>query len=122
MIGMFYQPPIPYSSICLIAGRDTTAATLTFVIYFLSLYPEVTFRLRNEVLSKVGPARKPTYDDIKEMKYLRAVINGRSFFPMRFVSQLVVIRNIEIVSRRVSPIYSSTVNALSDKGSPFNIR
>ncbi|KAE9407488.1 cytochrome P450 [Gymnopus androsaceus JB14] len=59
----------------MIAGRDTTAATLTFVIYFLSMYPDVMDRLRKEVLDKVGAGKRPTYDDIREMKYLRAVIN-----------------------------------------------
>ncbi|KAF9459406.1 CYP63 cytochrome P450 monooxygenase-like protein [Collybia nuda] len=57
------------------SGRDTTAAALTFVIYFLSMYPEVNVRLRQEILEKVGPTRRPDYDDIREMKYLRAVIN-----------------------------------------------
>ncbi|TFK50641.1 cytochrome P450 [Heliocybe sulcata] len=59
----------------LIAGRDTTAATLTFIVYFLALYPNVMSRLRSEILDKVGPTRRPTYDDIRDMKYLRAVIN-----------------------------------------------
>ncbi|KAL0953038.1 hypothetical protein HGRIS_007240 [Hohenbuehelia grisea] len=59
----------------MLAGRDTTAATLTFVIYFLAMYPGVLRRLREEVLVKVGQIRRPTYDDIREMKYLRAVIN-----------------------------------------------
>ncbi|KAL0953039.1 hypothetical protein HGRIS_007241 [Hohenbuehelia grisea] len=59
----------------MLAGRDTTAATLTFIIYFLSMYPEVTTRLRREILDKVGSTRRPTYDDIRDMKYLRAVIN-----------------------------------------------
>ncbi|KAF8829968.1 hypothetical protein HHX47_DHR2000231 [Lentinula edodes] len=59
----------------LIAGRDTTAATLTFVIYFLSMYPETMDRLRKEILEKVGPSQRPTYDDIRDMKFLRAVIN-----------------------------------------------
>ncbi|EEB95322.1 hypothetical protein MPER_05721, partial [Moniliophthora perniciosa FA553] len=59
----------------MIAGRDTTASTLTFITYFLATYPEVATRLRNEVLSTVGPSRRPTYDNVKEMKYLRAVIN-----------------------------------------------
>ncbi|KAK7049282.1 hypothetical protein VNI00_005883 [Paramarasmius palmivorus] len=62
----------------MVAGRDTTTGTLTFIIYFLSMYPRVAARLREEVLSKVGPHRRPTYDDVKEMKYLRAVINGKS--------------------------------------------
>ncbi|KAJ3758543.1 cytochrome P450 monooxygenase pc-1 [Lentinula raphanica] len=59
----------------LIAGRDTTAATLTFVVYFLSMYPKTMQRLRDEILEKVGPSRRPTYDDIRDMKFLRAVIN-----------------------------------------------
>ncbi|KAF5378580.1 hypothetical protein D9615_007123 [Tricholomella constricta] len=59
----------------MIAGRDTTAATLTFIIYFLAMYPAVLVRLREEILAKVGPTRRPDYDDIKDMKYLRAVIN-----------------------------------------------
>ncbi|KAF7356091.1 Cytochrome P450 [Mycena venus] len=59
----------------LLAGRDTTMHVMTMVIYFLSIYPEVCARLREEVLTHVGPTRRPTYDDIKDMKYLRAVIN-----------------------------------------------
>ena len=49
---------------------------LTVAIYFLSQYPEVFARLRNEIIQRVGPTQRPTYDDIKEMKYLRAVLNG----------------------------------------------
>ncbi|KAF8055214.1 cytochrome P450 monooxygenase pc-1 [Lyophyllum atratum] len=59
----------------MIAGRDTTAATLTYIMYFLSMYPAVNERLREEILANVGPTRRPDYDDIKDMKYLRAVIN-----------------------------------------------
>ncbi|KAH8796248.1 cytochrome P450, partial [Flagelloscypha sp. PMI_526] len=58
-----------------LAGRDTTAATLTFLTHFLSIYPDVCRRLRKEILDQVGPSRRPTFDDIREMKYLRAVIN-----------------------------------------------
>ncbi|KAF8636108.1 hypothetical protein AX17_003812 [Amanita inopinata Kibby_2008] len=59
----------------MIAGRDTTAATLTFTVYCLAMYPHVTARLREEIMEKVGPTRRPDYTDIKDMKYLRAVIN-----------------------------------------------
>ncbi|KAJ6525954.1 cytochrome P450 monooxygenase pc-3 [Mycena capillaripes] len=60
----------------LLAGRDTTMSVLTFVVYFLSMYPAVFTRLRAEILERVGCERRPTYDDIRDMKYLRAVING----------------------------------------------
>ncbi|KAF9487380.1 cytochrome P450 monooxygenase pc-1 [Pleurotus eryngii] len=43
--------------------------------YFLSVYPAVAKRLREEILSHVGPNKRPTYEDIRELKYLRAVIN-----------------------------------------------
>ncbi|KAG2338542.1 cytochrome P450 [Suillus weaverae] len=59
----------------MIAGRDTTAATMTFAIYMLAQHPDVLRRLREEILSKVGSSRRPTYDDMRDMKYLRAVIN-----------------------------------------------
>lgn len=59
----------------MIAGRDTTAATITFVIYMLAQHPDVLLRLREEILTKVGSSRRPTYDDMRDMKYLRAVIN-----------------------------------------------
>ncbi|KAG2143714.1 cytochrome P450 [Suillus clintonianus] len=60
----------------LLAGRDTTASTLTSAIYLLTMHPAFLARLREEIISKVGPTGRPTYDNIKEMKYLRAVLNG----------------------------------------------
>ncbi|KAF5321751.1 hypothetical protein D9619_001271 [Psilocybe cf. subviscida] len=59
----------------LVAGRDTTASTLTFAIYMFSQHPEVLKKLRQEILDKVGPHNRPTYDNFRDMKYLRAVIN-----------------------------------------------
>ncbi|KAL4923504.1 cytochrome P450 [Aspergillus undulatus] len=59
----------------LLAGRDTTAATLSWTFYELSHYPETYSKLRAEVLNKVGPSRTPTYDDLKNMPYLRHTIN-----------------------------------------------
>ncbi|KAK7044237.1 Protein kinase alk2 [Paramarasmius palmivorus] len=44
-----------------VAGRDT--------------YPEVFRRLREEIFTKIGPDRRPTFDDFRDMKYLRAVLN-----------------------------------------------
>ncbi|KAK7743683.1 hypothetical protein SLS62_010515 [Diatrype stigma] len=59
----------------LLAGRDTTAATLSWAFYELGRHPEVVRRLRAEVLDQVGPNRPPTYRDIKDMKYLQNVMN-----------------------------------------------
>ncbi|KAI6099111.1 cytochrome P450 [Pisolithus sp. B1] len=66
--------------------RDTTASTLTFLVYMLSQHPDVLKRLHAEVLSTVGSSRGPTYDDVREMKYMRAVINEtlRLYAPVPF--------------------------------------
>lgn len=42
----------------------------------MAMHPDVLRRLREEILEKVGPARRPSYDDIRGMKFLRAVLNG----------------------------------------------
>ncbi|KAF8996805.1 cytochrome P450 [Cyathus striatus] len=52
-----------------------TASALSFVVYMLAEYPDVLRRLREEVMQRVGPNRRPTSEDFREMKYLRAVIN-----------------------------------------------
>lgn len=59
----------------LIAGRDTTAATLSWAVYELARYPRVWARLRAEVLATVGPSRPPSYDDVKSLSYLTRVLN-----------------------------------------------
>jgi len=57
-------------------------ATLTFVVYCLSQHPYVLARLRQEILTVVGRDRMPTIEDVRECKYLRAVINGKQIlFP-----------------------------------------
>ena len=73
----------------LVAGRDTTAATLTFAIYMLTQHPHITKRLREEIATIVGMTGRPTYDQIKEMKYLRAFINEtlRLYPPVPFDSR-----------------------------------
>ncbi|KAG8861160.1 hypothetical protein FRB96_003110 [Tulasnella sp. 330] len=61
----------------LLAGRDTTAHAITAVVYFLVTEdPKIMATLRREILDVVGPGKAvPTFDQIKEMKYLRAIAN-----------------------------------------------
>ncbi|KAF8528399.1 cytochrome P450 monooxygenase pc-1 [Hysterangium stoloniferum] len=59
----------------LLAGRDTTAGLLTFMVYCLAMHPDVLARLREEIVRTIGPKRVPTFDDVRGMKYLRAVLN-----------------------------------------------
>ena len=41
--------------------------------------PDVFARLRTEVLETLGPHGKVNPDNLKQMKYLRAVLNGETF-------------------------------------------
>jgi cytochrome P450 len=59
----------------LLAGRDTTAATLSWTFHELSKHPEVVGRLRREILERLGPDQPPTYDDLKNMRFLQHVMN-----------------------------------------------
>lgn len=81
----------------LVAGRDTvsflsekieslidnvaqTMALLTFSLLMIIQHPDVEKRLRDEIFEKVGPSGKPTYGQMREMKYMRAFLNGASPF------------------------------------------
>lgn len=55
----------------LLAGRDTTASTLSFTFYELARHPEIFQKLRAEIIDTVGLDRPPTYNDLKSMKYLQ---------------------------------------------------
>ncbi|KAF2835128.1 cytochrome P450 [Patellaria atrata CBS 101060] len=59
----------------LIAGRDTTASTLSWIFYQLSIHPSIQWKLRREIFDTVGHDRIPTYENLKSMKYLQHVIN-----------------------------------------------
>ena len=57
----------------LLAGRDTTASLLSNVWFELSNRPDVWRRLQRDVDSVNGEC--PTFEKLKDMKYLRAVLN-----------------------------------------------
>ena len=57
----------------LLAGRDTTACTLSWLFYELSNHPQVVRKLRQEVQDVVGIEGQPvpTYENLKGMRYLQ---------------------------------------------------
>jgi cytochrome P450 len=58
----------------LLAGRDTTACTLSWTFYELARNPEIVRKLREEIIKSVGLEIAPTYDDLKDMKYLQVSV------------------------------------------------
>ncbi|KAJ4381093.1 hypothetical protein N0V86_003440 [Didymella sp. IMI 355093] len=58
----------------LIAGRDTVASLLSNVIWELPRHPSVLRKLQTEIEDTVSDAA-PTYEQLKDMKYLKAIVN-----------------------------------------------
>ncbi|KAJ7349811.1 cytochrome P450 [Mycena albidolilacea] len=58
-----------------VAGRDTVTCLTTFAIYMLAEHPSILAKVRQEIFHRLGEKGRPNVDDIKEMKYLRAVLN-----------------------------------------------
>lgn len=56
----------------MIAGRDTTAMGITGCVWYLARHPHAVKKLRDEIAS-VG-AQNPTWEQLKNMKYLNNVI------------------------------------------------
>ena len=57
----------------LIAGHETTAAVLTWALFELTRNPECLAKAQEEIDRVVGD-RKPDYNDIKELKYIRLIV------------------------------------------------
>ncbi|HEY4342902.1 MAG TPA: cytochrome P450 [Parvibaculum sp.] len=58
----------------LLAGHETTATTLAWVWYLLTLHPEALARVQAEV-DEVAGGRPLTADDVPRLRYTRAVID-----------------------------------------------
>jgi cytochrome P450 family 6 len=62
----------------LVGGFDTSATTLSFVLYELALHPEIQQRLREEILQVLSKHdSKVTYDGTQGMTYLDMVVSGK---------------------------------------------
>ncbi|KAG8893550.1 hypothetical protein FRB99_001878 [Tulasnella sp. 403] len=66
-------------------ARLKTASLLSFSCYMLARHPHVMNNLQEEVSSQIGASRHPSYEELRQLKYLRAVLNEtlRLFPPVR---------------------------------------
>lgn len=59
----------------LLAGRDTTASLLTNVFFILSHNPHIWSKLQSEIRTALPDDSRPTFEQLKNMKYLKAILN-----------------------------------------------
>eukprot|EP01012_Entosiphon_sulcatum_P014176 TRINITY_DN19264_c0_g1_i1.p1 TRINITY_DN19264_c0_g1~~TRINITY_DN19264_c0_g1_i1.p1 ORF type:complete len:488 (+),score=103.69 TRINITY_DN19264_c0_g1_i1:26-1489(+) len=59
----------------LLAGRDTTANCLTWLFYVLATNPKVDEKLRHHIEESLPSGKQPTYDVVRHMHYLHAVVS-----------------------------------------------
>ncbi|TID22340.1 cytochrome P450 alkane hydroxylase-like protein [Venturia nashicola] len=64
----------------LLAGRDTTACSLSWLFYELSTHPEIVTKLRQEIKTTIGMHKDPEYSDLKSMKYLQVWLPSLNLF------------------------------------------
>lgn len=57
-----------------VAGHETSANAMAWGFYLLALYPDVQNAIREEILS-IRPDGPVTFDDVQQMKHLKAHIN-----------------------------------------------
>lgn len=58
----------------LLAGRDTTACSLSWTFRLLVRHPRAMSRLREEIISVIGEEHYPTREQIRRMPYLATVV------------------------------------------------
>lgn len=57
-----------------IAGRDTTAQTLSWAFWEIAQHPEIYAKIREEAFSVLGDG-PASYEHLKDLKYATAVFN-----------------------------------------------
>lgn len=65
----------------ILAGFESSASTLTSIMYFLSINEEIQNGVRNEILEIINKDNgELTYESLKEMTYTQQVIDGKLLF------------------------------------------
>ncbi|KAG9046265.1 hypothetical protein FS837_004762 [Tulasnella sp. UAMH 9824] len=97
----------------LLAARDTTAQLLSWTCYVLALHPDVMDRLRQEVLATYGESEEPTFETVKTLKYLRAVLDEvLRLFPPVPVNGRSPFNDPTVVPTRQGPFYFPSAGML----------
>ena len=79
-----------------LAGVDTTATTLTWLVLYLSKHPEIQKKMRDEIDDVLGLSGVPKMATLEKMTYVRAVIQ---VFILHFhLNVIMIVLNLHLVS------------------------
>ncbi|XP_070210563.1 putative cytochrome P450 CYP13A4 [Littorina saxatilis] len=66
---------VAHSLLFLLAGYETSSTTLAYIFYELATNPHVQHALRKEIMEAMPEGEEPSYNNIKDLKYMDMVIN-----------------------------------------------
>jgi cytochrome P450 len=92
----------------LLAGRDTTACTMSWTIFHLVRHPEMLQRLREEIIEVTGSETVITRSHTKNMTYLNAVLNESEFSSLCLQCDLLGAKLTIAASCSPQTLYTST--------------
>ncbi len=103
-----------------VAGLDTTAITLTWLLYVLDQHPEVDARLRTEIAHVVGD-RRPTADDLPRLTYTKKVLQETMrLYPPAWIFPRYVAQGAEVGGRSIAPGTSLLVSPFLTHRDPLH--
>lgn len=95
----------------LLAGRDTTASLLGNMWFTLARRPDIWAKLRKEV-DETLHGKRPTFEQLKDMSYLKAVINECMQMP---TTQLICTLSLNVTALRLDVVVpTNSRQALTD--------
>lgn len=94
--GMSEKQLLEECLILFVAGHETTANALAWILYLLSLHPEAVEQIRTEVKTVLGD-RKPSFEDVPKLEYtLQVIEESMRLFPPAWVTDRVAVEDDEI--------------------------
>ncbi|KNE58350.1 hypothetical protein AMAG_18227 [Allomyces macrogynus ATCC 38327] len=95
----------------LIAGHETTASTLSFMVQLLDAHPGYKQKLFDEVDEVLGRDRAPSFEDLSKLKWITAVMKETlRLFPIAWATARKTVEETQLGEHIVPPNVSVVVD------------
>lgn len=103
-----------------VAGHETSANTLTWIIYLLAMHPEVEQRVLNEIAS-IAPDVPLTYETLRPLVFVDAVINeAMRLYPPAWIFSRKLLEDVQLGDYNLKAGESVVLSPLIVQRSPRN--